>query len=72
MKKESARHGIEHLLNSAGNDWNVHLVAGITLRLDGMYEQALEQFNSSLQLNPSNAPIIYNHRARVYQYQKST
>lgn len=68
-EKESARHGIEHLLNSAGNDWNVHLVAGITLRLDGMYEQALEQFNRSLQLNPSNAPVIYNHRARVYQYQ---
>jgi serine/threonine-protein kinase len=47
----------------------VHLVAGITLRLDGMYEDALRQFNRSLQLNPSNAPAIYNHRARVYQYQ---
>jgi serine/threonine-protein kinase len=34
-----------------------------------MYEEALQQFNRSLQLNPSNAPIIYNHRARVYQYQ---
>ncbi len=31
-EKESARHGIEHLLQEAGNDWNVHLVAGITLR----------------------------------------
>ena len=47
----------------------MHLVAGITLRLDGMYEEALDQFNRSLQLNPSNAPMIYNHRARVYQYQ---
>ena len=27
-EKESARHGIEHLLQSAANDWNVHLVAG--------------------------------------------
>jgi serine/threonine-protein kinase len=45
------------------------MVAGMTLRLDGMYEQALEQFNRSLSLNPSNAPMIYNHRARVYQYQ---
>jgi serine/threonine-protein kinase len=45
------------------------MVAGITLRLDGMYEQALDQFNRSLSLNPSNAPTIYNHRARVYQYQ---
>jgi serine/threonine-protein kinase len=68
-EKESARHGIEDLLRSAANDWNVRMVAGITLRLDGMYEEALEQFNRSLSLNPSNAPMIYNHRARVYQYQ---
>ncbi|MFC6647464.1 protein kinase [Granulicella cerasi] len=68
-EKESARHGIGHLLQTAGNDWNVHLVAGMTLRIDGMYEEALEQFNTSLRLNPANAAMIYNHRARVYQYQ---
>lgn len=68
-EKESARHGIEHLLQQAGNDWNVHFVAGLTLRIDGMYEEALDQFNASLRLNPSNAANIYNHRARVYQYQ---
>jgi eukaryotic-like serine/threonine-protein kinase len=68
-EKESARHGIEHLLQDAGNDWNVHLVAGLTLRLDGIYDEALDQFNTSLRLNPSNAAVIYNHRARVYQYQ---
>jgi serine/threonine-protein kinase len=68
-EKQSARHGIEQLLRTSGNDWNVHSIAGITLRLDGMYEDALAQFNRSLQLNPSNAPAIYNHRARVYQYQ---
>ena len=68
-EKESARHGIENLLHTASNDWNVRMVAGITLRLDGMYEEALDQFNRSLSLNPSNAPMIYNHRARVYQYQ---
>jgi serine/threonine-protein kinase len=68
-EKQSARHGIEQLLRTTGNDWNVHAVAGITLRLDGMYEDALAQFNRSLQLNPSSAPTIYNHRARVYQYQ---
>ena len=68
-EKESARHGIENLLLTADNNWDVHLVAGQTLRLDGMYDEALQQFNRSLQLNPSNAPIIYNHRARVYQYQ---
>jgi tetratricopeptide (TPR) repeat protein len=68
-EKESARHGIERLLQHAANDWNVHLVAGLTLRIDGLYEEALEQFNTSLRLNPSNAAMIYNHRARVYQYQ---
>ena len=41
----------------------------MTLRIDGMYEEALDQFNASLRLNPSNAAMIYNHRARVYQYQ---
>lgn len=68
-EKESARHGIENLLQTAGNDWNVRQVAGMTLRLDGMYEEALDQFNVALRLNPSNAAVIYNHRARVYQYQ---
>ena len=68
-EKESARHGIERLLQQAANDWNVHLVAGLTLRIDGLYEEALDQFNISLRLNPSNAAVIYNHRARVYQYQ---
>ena len=68
-EKESARHGIEHLLLTAENNWDVHMVAGQTLRLDGMYDEAMQQFNRSLQLNPSNAPMIYNHRARVYQYQ---
>jgi serine/threonine protein kinase/Flp pilus assembly protein TadD len=67
-EKESARHGIEHLLRTASNDWNVHLVAGLTLRLDGVYEEALDQFNQSLKLNPSNALIVYLNRARVYQY----
>jgi eukaryotic-like serine/threonine-protein kinase len=68
-EKESARHGVEHLLHTAENDWNVHMVAGITLRIDGMYDEAMQQFNRSLVLNPSNAAVVYNHRARVYQYQ---
>jgi tetratricopeptide (TPR) repeat protein len=68
-EKESARHGIANLLASAANDWNVHMVTGIALRGDGMYEEALRQFNRALKLNPANAAILYNHRARVYHYQ---
>jgi len=71
-EKESARHGIANLLASASNDWNVHMVAGLALRGDGMYDEALEQFSRALKLNPANAPILYNHRARVYHYQNQT
>ncbi len=67
--KESARYGIANLLSQAENDWSVHLVAGITLRLDGMYDEALAQFSQALKLNPASAAILYNHRARVYHYQ---
>jgi len=68
-EKESARHGVANLLASAANDWNVHMVAGMALRGDGMYDEALQQFVRALKLNPANAPILYNHRARVYHYQ---
>ncbi len=68
-EKESARHGIANLLAGAANDWNVHMVAGMALRGDGMYEEALLQFNRALKLNPANAALLYNHRARVYHYQ---
>ena len=68
-EKESARHGIANLLTSAANDWNVHMLAGIALRGDGMYDEALGEFSRALKLNPANAAILYNHRARVYHYQ---
>jgi eukaryotic-like serine/threonine-protein kinase len=68
-EKESARHGVANLLATAANDWNVHMVAGLALRGDGMYEEALAQFSRALKLNPANAAILYNHRARVYHYQ---
>ena len=68
-EKESARHGIANLLAGAANDCNVHMVAGLALRGDGMYEEALGEFSRALKLNPANAAILYNHRARVYHYQ---
>ncbi|HEY1768028.1 MAG TPA: protein kinase [Terracidiphilus sp.] len=68
-EKESARHGIAYLLAGAANDWSVHRVAGVALRGDGMYKDALVQFSRALKLNPANAALLYNHRARVYHYQ---
>jgi serine/threonine-protein kinase len=68
-EKESARHGIANMLSANANDWNVHMVAGMALRGDGMYDESLTAFNRALKLNPANAPILYNHRARVYHYQ---
>jgi serine/threonine-protein kinase len=67
-EKESARHGIANLLASAPNDWDVHMTAGLALRSDGLYDEAMTQFNRALQLNPANAVLIYNNRARVYHY----
>jgi serine/threonine-protein kinase len=65
-EKESARHGIEHLLLTADNNYDVHLVAGQTLRLDGMYEEALQQFNRSLQLIlPTRRLFITTARASI-------
>jgi serine/threonine-protein kinase len=34
-----------------------------------MYLEALHEFSRALKLNPANAAILYNHRARVYHYQ---
>ncbi len=68
-EKESARHGVANLLATAANDWNMHMVAGLALRADGMYDDALQQFSRALKLNPASAAILYNHRARVYHYQ---
>ncbi len=68
-EKESARHGLANLLSGAANDWNVHMVAGVVLRCDGMYDEALSEFRRALKLNPANAALLYNHRARVYHYQ---
>jgi serine/threonine-protein kinase len=68
-EKETAHHAVHHLLETAGHNFEVHMVAGIILRLDALYENAMSQFHAALQLNPAGAPLIYNHRARIYHYQ---
>ena len=68
-EKESARHGVQHLLETAANDYDVHMVAATILRLDGIYEAALHEASVALRLNPAAATLIYNDRARIYGYQ---
>jgi serine/threonine-protein kinase len=68
-EKESARHGVQHLLETAGNDYDVRMVAAAVLRLDGLYDEALQESSSALRLNPAAATLVYNDRARIYGYQ---
>jgi serine/threonine-protein kinase len=68
-EKESARRGVHHLLETAGHDPAVHMVVGVILRLDGLFQTALEEFTTALRLNPDAAVLVYNNRARVYHYQ---
>jgi serine/threonine-protein kinase len=68
-EKESARHGVHHLLETAPNDYDVHMVAGSILRLDGLYDTALHPVTTALRLNPAAATLVYNDRARIYGYQ---
>lgn len=67
-EKESARRGVHHLLETSGHDPPVHIVAGLVLRLDGLYQMALEEFTAALRLSPDAAVLVYNNRACVYPY----
>ncbi len=67
-EKESARHGVRYLLETASDHFEVHIVAGVIFRLDGLYEPALEEFSAALGLNPAGATMVYNQRARIYHY----
>jgi tetratricopeptide (TPR) repeat protein len=68
-EKASARHGVQRLLETAGNDYDAHMVAATILRLDGLYEEALQESSAALRLNPAAATLVYNDRARIYGYQ---
>jgi serine/threonine protein kinase/tetratricopeptide (TPR) repeat protein len=68
-EKESARYGVHHLLETAPNDFDVHMVASTILRLDGLYDSALHESSIALRLNPAAAMLVYNDRARIYGYQ---
>ena len=68
-EKEAARRGIQRLLQSAPNDFDVRLVAAVILRLDGLFDLALRESGAALALNPAGAVLVYDHRARVHHYE---
>ncbi len=68
-EKDTARHEMGLLLENSGDDFSVRLVAGIVLRMDGLLDESLAQFNKALQLNPGAAPLVYYHRARIHLHQ---
>jgi serine/threonine-protein kinase len=67
-EKSSAQHAVHHLLETAPESFDVHLVAATMLRLDGVYGEAQRQLDYALSLNPHDAHVVYNHRARILHY----
>ena len=67
-EKESARHAIHGLLEAEPDDFDVRIMAATLLRLDGAYDQAMQQLSAALQRDPDAAHIVYNERARIHHY----
>ncbi len=67
-KKHEARSGVQQLLNHAPRNADAHALAGLILRLDGLYDESLAAFSRAMALNPADAATLFNHRSRVYQY----
>ncbi|HSR70409.1 MAG TPA: protein kinase [Acidobacteriota bacterium] len=67
-EKAAARRGVQNLLDKAPEDPEVHTVAGVIQRLDGLYPQALESFSEALRLNPAVATTVYYQRGRTHVY----
>jgi serine/threonine protein kinase/tetratricopeptide (TPR) repeat protein len=68
--KERAHEAIDQLSQEAGNDPAVLFVAGMLYRLDGLYGQALAQYDRLLELNPKDIVLVSYNRARVYTHQR--
>lgn len=68
-EKTEARAQVKRVLSVAPNDANVHSIAGYLYRWDGLYKQALQQYDTCIKLNPTDlVPAAYN-RARILVYQ---
>ena len=68
--KERAHESIDALSQEAGNDPAVLFVAGMLYRLDGLYEQALAQYDRLLELNPRDIVLVSYNRGRIYTHQR--
>lgn len=68
-EKAEARAQIKRVLTIAGNDATVHSIAGYVFRWDGLYEQALQQYEICIKLNPTDMVQAAYNRARVMMYQ---
>jgi serine/threonine-protein kinase len=68
--KERAHEAIDRLSQEAGNDPAVLFVAGMLYRLDGLYDQALAQYDRLLELNPKDIVLVSYNRGRIYTHQR--
>jgi len=66
--KGKARASIEDLRKEAPNDPSVLVVAAMLYRLDGLYDKALEEYDSLLAQNPRDALIVAINKARIYSH----
>jgi serine/threonine-protein kinase len=68
--KERAHELIDALSQEAGNDPAVMFVAGMLYRLDGLYEQALAQYDRLEELNARDIVLVSYNRGRIYTHQR--
>jgi eukaryotic-like serine/threonine-protein kinase len=67
--KDGARATIEELKAEAPEDPSVLFVAALLYRLDGLYEEALAEYDHLLAINPKDIVIVSFNRARIYTFQ---
>jgi serine/threonine-protein kinase len=67
-EKQKARDLVEKLRREAPNNSVVHNVAGTLYRLDGLYDEALREFDRQLKINPTEVVLVAYNRARIFMY----
>jgi serine/threonine-protein kinase len=65
-----ARQEIRLLLKQAPNEPTVHSSAAYLFRLSGQYDEALDQWDQLLKINPTDVVFASYNRARIYIYKR--